>query len=624
MPVFNNPPKGPVPLNSITAATGLNTTRLQLATGSGASLNVNGIPSATTSWLYMSGFAFGSTTNANAALNYIGISDSAQAGGIDGFRVAHSVGTGSFHGNRNAIHTSIQVNAVQRADGGTQAQCGSFTEAYTAGGQTVYGTGYGGLGTPGAYSVQIFGTNQNARVQNASYIGGVWADEGDILTDSGSIGLASRVGKQVTALPGSVVQGAFADQAFAIVNQQPATVGWRYGYGTGAETSSWPIDGTWGTVRGCVQRIISGIETQGALYGTDDRCLTIASGGASAAWKNAAIGATGTGHFAAITTPGSLQSESCSLTGITLIPAGDGITGGLYTSIPNITVAAPANGVTALVTVATLLLGRIVGFGSTGSGYTVNDILIINGGTSTVAASIKVTSVDVNGGIITASVNAGGTYTSYPANVNYPTGGTGTGGGFCFTWSNSSLTLATPQVSGKNYVVGDTISTGGTGTQGVLTVDTVDSFGGIITAHPTTPGSLTVLPSNPAFLTGGSGTGVNLLLGFSIATTTIGTPGSGYTKCPPIITSTQSLYRTAKFNAVLTATSTDLSLNPNGGTVILGQAYTVTTLPAATSALKGARAYVTDATAPTFLGTLTGGSTVICPVFCNGTAWVAG
>jgi hypothetical protein len=51
-------------------------------------------------------------------------------------------------------------------------------------------------------------------------------------------------------------------------------------------------------------------------------------------------------------------------------------------------------------------------------------------------------------------------------------------------------------------------------------------------------------------------------------------------------------------------------------------AYTVATLPAAGTA--GRRAYVTDALAPTFLGAMTGGGAVICPVFDNGTAWVAG
>jgi hypothetical protein len=49
--------------------------------------------------------------------------------------------------------------------------------------------------------------------------------------------------------------------------------------------------------------------------------------------------------------------------------------------------------------------------------------------------------------------------------------------------------------------------------------------------------------------------------------------------------------------------------------------FTVATLPAGSV---GMRAYVTDATSPTFLGTLTGGGTVTCPVFYNGSAWVAG
>jgi hypothetical protein len=56
-------------------------------------------------------------------------------------------------------------------------------------------------------------------------------------------------------------------------------------------------------------------------------------------------------------------------------------------------------------------------------------------------------------------------------------------------------------------------------------------------------------------------------------------------------------------------------------TIRTATAYTVATLPAAGSA--GRRAYVTDATAPTFLGALTGGGAVVCPVFDNGTAWVS-
>lgn len=55
-------------------------------------------------------------------------------------------------------------------------------------------------------------------------------------------------------------------------------------------------------------------------------------------------------------------------------------------------------------------------------------------------------------------------------------------------------------------------------------------------------------------------------------------------------------------------------------TVVRLKNYTVATLPAGT---QGDMAYVTDATAPTYLGALTGGGSVVCPVFYNGSAWVS-
>jgi hypothetical protein len=48
--------------------------------------------------------------------------------------------------------------------------------------------------------------------------------------------------------------------------------------------------------------------------------------------------------------------------------------------------------------------------------------------------------------------------------------------------------------------------------------------------------------------------------------------------------------------------------------------YTVVGLPAG---VVGDTAIVSDATTPTYLGTLTGGGAVVCPVFHNGTAWVS-
>lgn len=71
------------------------------------------------------------------------------------------------------------------------------------------------------------------------------------------------------------------------------------------------------------------------------------------------------------------------------------------------------------------------------------------------------------------------------------------------------------------------------------------------------------------------------------------------------------------------------TITANGSVIATGLVqpstdYTVAGLPTCNAGAKGSRAHVTDASAPTFLGTLTGGGAVVAPVFCNGTAWVAG
>ena len=72
-------------------------------------------------------------------------------------------------------------------------------------------------------------------------------------------------------------------------------------------------------------------------------------------------------------------------------------------------------------------------------------------------------------------------------------------------------------------------------------------------------------------------------------------------------------------------TTGDLLFNTTSGKVVLNspiklKGYTVATLPAGTV---GDEAYVTDATAPTYLGVLVGGGAIVTPVFYNGVAWVS-
>jgi hypothetical protein len=66
-----------------------------------------------------------------------------------------------------------------------------------------------------------------------------------------------------------------------------------------------------------------------------------------------------------------------------------------------------------------------------------------------------------------------------------------------------------------------------------------------------------------------------------------------------------------------------------GGTLVVdgitqpGTLYTVATLPAAASTPTCVREVVSDASGPTFLGTIVGGGSLVCSVLNNGTHWVA-
>lgn len=77
-----------------------------------------------------------------------------------------------------------------------------------------------------------------------------------------------------------------------------------------------------------------------------------------------------------------------------------------------------------------------------------------------------------------------------------------------------------------------------------------------------------------------------------------------------------------KIGTVVTSNASgivDLTFQPYVPPNVL-DAFTVATLPAGAA---GMRAYVTDATAPTYNGALVGGGVVVVPVFHNGVAWIS-
>lgn len=74
-------------------------------------------------------------------------------------------------------------------------------------------------------------------------------------------------------------------------------------------------------------------------------------------------------------------------------------------------------------------------------------------------------------------------------------------------------------------------------------------------------------------------------------------------------------------NSLVTAITVDSNLKSTFAGPMVRKGYTVAALPASPGT--GAMAYVTDATTCTFLGALTGGGALYCPVGYNGSAWIA-
>ena len=64
-----------------------------------------------------------------------------------------------------------------------------------------------------------------------------------------------------------------------------------------------------------------------------------------------------------------------------------------------------------------------------------------------------------------------------------------------------------------------------------------------------------------------------------------------------------------------------LTVDPNAGPI--PPITVVASLPTCNTARKGAVSVVTDASSPTYGGALTGSSTTVTLVMCNGTSWVS-
>lgn len=154
-----------------------------------------------------------------------------------------------------------------------------------------------------------------------------------------------------------------------------------------------------------------------------------------------------------------------------------------YTSSPTITLSAPSGtGVTATAT-SSIQLG-LATLSAAGTGYAINDLLNISGGTSSVTAVLEVSAVNGSGGITGFNIINTGNYTAAPTNPASVIGGYGAGATFTLNFGIGPVTIGNAGSGYGNTPPTVTVSGGG-GTGGAITagLSVVPTIGSAIAAY---------------------------------------------------------------------------------------------------------------------------------------------
>lgn len=526
----------------------------------------------------------GNTATQGVSGLYIGSNDTVNYTGpnkLNGAFVAMTLGGAGFAGNRAGMYG--QVNLSQAADPGDNSfrdytgVSGRATASVQNGGRImssdIDGTGpmsglYGGVFLANlATGATNFATNTGLEVDVSSVTGTSARD---------------KVGINLVLTAGDLVRGARSDSGLLFARQLGASSspGWKNLITIGRETADAPT-GTDSTILAVTPRIYGGANTVPFAYGVDLRRGTITAGGAAFASPSFTATDTGAVYANGLTSNGTIRAQTATLTGVTINDGGEYL---LNAGVkPTFAVSAPpSGGTTATVATATMGAVSVPRFGATGKSYVVNDVLTIPGGTGT-AGTLRVASVDANGGVTSWAVQSAGALSAAPANPIYPTGGTGTGAAVNIVWTNSGTfapSIIQAAATGANYTQGTVLTVAGdTGTAAAFTAATVDAFGGITSFAVSTVGSLTAIggaagPDGVNYHTATSGVGAGASLGvtYKVLTTTINNAGAGYLPLPlPVIApGLQAVYKSADLSAVMTAAAATLALNPAGGAVQAG------------------------------------------------------
>ena len=167
-----------------------------------------------------------------------------------------------------------------------------------------------------------------------------------------------------------------------------------------------------------------------------------------------------------------------------------------------------------------------------GTGYSVNDVLTVSGGTSTIAVELVVTSVS-SGVIDGVRISQSGAYTSLPTNPVSVTGDGGSGATFNLTFNTDNgwtvnrrtkeAVSAAVGTAGTGYSVSDQLTIVGgvdADTAAVFNVDSVGGSGEVTGVSLVTAGKYGETPANDAATTGGGGSDCELTVTYQNHTST--------------------------------------------------------------------------------------------------------
>ncbi len=329
------------------------------------------------------------------------------------------------------------------------------------------------------------------------------------------------------------------------------------------------------------------------LTATDGSTLAIGAGGTLGSL--AYLSSVGTGVATA------LGVNTNSAGGIYTFGSGLGVVGATSLALGGATIGPDALGVTGSVSISgNTVLGSTARLGWSDAFFTRNGSASIQIGGADSAAPVAQT-------LSAQSVVAGTTNTA-GANLTIKGSagtGTGAGGSILFQYAaagttgsaqNAPVTALTLTGAGKLNV--------GDGTQSFIDTTTGKaSFYGVQVTNGSGTGNPWVSIGNGTYLgvmiAGGTG------VGFTGATNSIGSPDAVLAR------------QAAAVVKVTNAAGT-------GAGYIRTQGVTVASLPSAATAGNGARGFVTDATATTFLSIVAGGGSNSVPVVSDGTNWLIG